>query len=72
MSSRVTYLPCQPGINLTGLGGNLWLVPAICKANGEAGRSPGSQRGLPVWAPAPPPPLAEQMVWRSDSISKAR
>lgn len=46
MSSQVTYLPCQAGINLAGLGGNLRLVPAICKPNGEEGTRSGSQLSL--------------------------
>lgn len=34
MSSQVTHLPCQLGISLAGLDGNLWLALAICKPNG--------------------------------------
>ena len=71
MSSQVTYLPCQAGINLAGLGGNLRLVPAICKPNGEEGTRSGSQLSLQP-PRCPPPPLAEQMVQTPDIISKAR
>lgn len=68
MSSQVTYLPCQPGINLAGLGGNLRLVLVICKPNGEE----GVRTQLPALSAASSLPPHWQNKWCRDQKSSPR